>query len=224
MKSMNFLVKNKIYKVLIKKSKIKNLYLRIKDKNIVASVPNLVSEKKIKEFIEKNIEKCINYLEKRKFNSLYSIKENFIFLRNKKYQIVILKDFKKNSYKIVNNNLYLKIKKETRIEKIIKEILKEITFKYVFNKISFFEQKMNLENHDFKVLYKKTSWGTNFVGKNRISFSSRLSHLEEEYTDYIIVHELSHSIFANHSKDFWKIVEKFKPNFKELNKKLKNIC
>ena len=223
MESMNFLVKNKIYKVLIKKSKIKRLYLRVKNEEIIASVPLLAPKKIIREFIEKNIEKCISYLEKRKLNSLYSIKENFIFLRGKKCQIIILLGFKKNNYEIVDNKLYLKIKKGTKIEELIKEILKEITFKYVTNKIHFFEQKMNLKNHDFIVSYKKSSWGTNFVGKNKISFSSRLSHFEEKYTDYIIVHELSHSIHANHSKDFWKIVEKFKPNFKELKKKFKNI-
>ena len=36
--------------------------------------------------------------------------------------------------------------------------------------------------------------------------------------DYVIVHELSHFIEANHSKDFWQVVEKYYPNYKEVRK------
>ncbi len=225
MKSMNFLFKNKVYKVLIKRSKIKNLYLRVKNGNIIASVPRLVSKKLIKEFVEKNIESCVNHLEKIKSNFLYSTGQKFIFLREEKHQILILKGFKNNGYKIIDDNLYLETKNGTKseVEKLIKEILEIITFNYVFKKIPFFEQKMNLQKHDFKVSYRKSYWGKNFINKNKILFSSNLSHLKEELTDYIIVHELTHNIFPNHSKDFWKIVEKYKPNFKELNKKLKDI-
>ena len=225
MKSMNFSFKNKVYKVSIKKSKIKNLYLRVKNGNIIASVPRLASKKLIKEFVEKNIENCVNHLEKIKSNFLYSTGQKFLFLREKKYQILILKGFKNNSYKIIDDNLYLETKNGTKleVENLIKKILEIITFNYVFKKIPFFEQKMNLQKHDFKVSYRKSYWGKNFINKNIISFSSNLSHLREELTDYIIVHELTHNIFPNHSKDFWKIVEKYKPNFKELNKKLKDI-
>ena len=225
MKSMNFSFKNKVYKVSIKKSKIKNLYLRVKNGNIIASVPRLASKKLIKEFVEKNIENCVNHLEKIKSNFLYSTGQKFIFLREKKHQILILKGFKNNSYKIIDDNLYLETKNGTKleVENLIKKILEIITFNYVFKKIPFFEQKMNLQKHDFKVSYRKSYWGKNFINKNIISFSSNLSHLREELTDYIIVHELTHNIFPNHSKDFWKIVEKYKPNFKELNKKLKDI-
>jgi hypothetical protein len=82
---------------------------------------------------------------------------------------------------------------------------------------------MKINEHKFIVTFKKKTWGTNFVNKNKISFSSRLSHFEEEITDYLIIHELSHSKFPNHSKSFWNYVKKFKPNYKVLSNKLKNI-
>ena len=39
--------------------------------------------------------------------------------------------------------------------------------------------------------------------------------------DYVIVHELSHFIEFNHSKNFWKYVKKYYPNYKEAQKVLK---
>ena len=39
--------------------------------------------------------------------------------------------------------------------------------------------------------------------------------------DYVLIHELCHTKVKNHSKNFWKEVEKYCPNYKELRKKLK---
>ncbi len=225
MESMSFLLNNKVYKVSIKRAKRNNFkfYLIIKKGKLIASVPYFVTNKMIKEFIEEHIKDCVNYLENK--TSLFSIKEKFIFLRRKKYQLLISTGFKKNSYEISDNCVYLETKNNTKfeIEKIIKEILKAITLKYVFKKLSFFEQKMNLKKHDFSVSYRKSFWGKNYISKNKISFNSKLSHFKEEITDYIIIHELCHDKVPNHSKDFWKIVEKYKPNFEEMNEKLKKI-
>lgn len=40
--------------------------------------------------------------------------------------------------------------------------------------------------------------------------------------DYLVVHELSHTIYKNHSKQYWNMVEKILPNYKELDSMLKN--
>ena len=63
------------------------------------------------------------------------------------------------------------------------------------------------------------------VTNNRINHSITLNSKLLEYTydeiDYVIVHELSHVIHFNHSKDLWKLVEKYCPLYKEERKKLK---
>ncbi|MGN1131041.1 MAG: M48 family metallopeptidase [Ruminococcus sp.] len=40
---------------------------------------------------------------------------------------------------------------------------------------------------------------------------------------YVIVHEFSHLIVPNHSKDFYSVVSEFCPNYKEIKKELNNI-
>ena len=39
--------------------------------------------------------------------------------------------------------------------------------------------------------------------------------------DYVIVHELCHLTHMNHSKEFWDLVEKIMPDYKEKKQWLK---
>ena len=43
-----------------------------------------------------------------------------------------------------------------------------------------------------------------------------------EAIDYILVHEFSHLVHMNHSKDFYKLVKEIMPNYKEEEKWLKD--
>jgi predicted metal-dependent hydrolase len=43
----------------------------------------------------------------------------------------------------------------------------------------------------------------------------------EDAIDYVVVHELAHIKHHNHSKQFWSLVEKYMPDYKERKKLLK---
>ena len=48
-----------------------------------------------------------------------------------------------------------------------------------------------------------------------------IAYAEKFALDYVIVHELSHFIYPNHSKDFWTLVGKYYPKYKEVRKYLR---
>ena len=58
-------------------------------------------------------------------------------------------------------------------------------------------------------------------GEKLIKLNSELIKYSINEIDYVIVHELSHFIEFNHSKNFWKYVKKYYPNYKEAQKVLK---
>lgn len=76
---------------------------------------------------------------------------------------------------------------------------------------------------EFKsVHYKKmkTRWGSCDQANNLI-FNIYLVQLPWDLIDYVIIHELAHTLHHNHSKDFWAIVENCLPDYKEKRKEIK---
>ncbi|MDR5586305.1 MULTISPECIES: SprT family zinc-dependent metalloprotease [Clostridium] len=57
--------------------------------------------------------------------------------------------------------------------------------------------------------------------KNETYFNWRISMAPLEVIDYIIVHEMCHMDFRNHSKQFWNRVEEVMPNYKKCHEYLK---
>ena len=66
----------------------------------------------------------------------------------------------------------------------------------------------------------KTRFGS-CSSKKTLNFSYRLALYPYEVIEYVCVHELAHLTEMNHSKKFWKIVEKYLPDYKERKKLLK---
>ena len=68
----------------------------------------------------------------------------------------------------------------------------------------------------------KTRWGVCNVKTHKVTLNLELIKKDKKYLDYVIVHELSHMLHANHSKEFWKCVEANCPDYKKLRKELNN--
>jgi predicted metal-dependent hydrolase len=67
---------------------------------------------------------------------------------------------------------------------------------------------------------QKTRWGSCSKKKN-ISLNWKLIKAQICVIDYLILHELTHTIFFDHSKAFWQKVAKICPQYKEASAWLK---
>ena len=77
------------------------------------------------------------------------------------------------------------------------------------------EDFRKIEPEIVKVKAQKKIWGSCNT-KKTIYINSKISMLPVEAIDYIIVHEFCHILHMNHSKEFYKAVEKIIPNYKEI--------
>lgn len=68
----------------------------------------------------------------------------------------------------------------------------------------------------------KSRWGC-CDRRGNIIVNFKLLMLDKDLIRYVIVHELCHTVYFDHSKNFWVLVERFCPDYKALRKKLKSF-
>ncbi len=223
MEKLTYYFDKQLFTVDVVRSTNKNMYLKVKNNKVICSAPKKFSQKEVKAFVDENAKKFYEYIKKSKKNELYSLINDFIFIDGIKYKINRLIGLSKSKVELHKNSIdvYTKDNEDESVDKVLKQLLKIKTTKYIELNQKRFEKAMEVPSHETRVVYKTTTWGTNMVNKKKISYSSRLAHFNDEIKDYLIVHELAHHHEPNHSKDFWKLVSKFCPKYKELQKQLK---
>lgn len=55
--------------------------------------------------------------------------------------------------------------------------------------------------------YMRTEWGSCTAGKNRMTFNVDLARVPLECVEYVVVHELTHFDYQNHSHAFWLLLD-----------------
>lgn len=73
-----------------------------------------------------------------------------------------------------------------------------------------------------KINSAKTRWGSCSAAKS-VNLSHRLIAADPKLIDYVIIHELCHTVHMDHSHDFYRLVENFLPDYKEREKGLKEV-
>ncbi|TKB46897.1 M48 family metallopeptidase [Thalassotalea mangrovi] len=81
-------------------------------------------------------------------------------------------------------------------------------------RLQHWQQVTGLTAQSLKVRYYKSRWGS-CDNRARLTLNNRLVLAPDSVLDYVIVHELCHIKHANHSPDFWSLVEHFYPQFQE---------
>jgi predicted metal-dependent hydrolase len=66
----------------------------------------------------------------------------------------------------------------------------------------------------------RSRWGS-CSGSNNINLSLHIMRLPGHLSDYVLLHELVHTIHKNHSKNFWKHLDTITGNAKALDRELK---
>lgn len=88
-------------------------------------------------------------------------------------------------------------------------------------KVSFYSALIGVTPGRITITGARTRFGS-CSGKNNISFSFYLMRFPDEVIDYVVVHELCHILQHNHSKEFYKEIEKILPDYKEREKLLRS--
>lgn len=115
------------------------------------------------------------------------------------------------------------IKKKNELKNIARfneKMLREQAEAVIPQKVEYYSALMGLKPNGIKITSAQKRFGS-CSGKNSLCFSYMLMLYPDRAVDYVVVHELAHIKYHNHSKNFYKLIEKYLPDYKEREKLLK---
>ena len=92
---------------------------------------------------------------------------------------------------------------------------------YFSKRAAYFVQFTGGSYNRITIRDQKTRWGS-CSARGTLSFNWRLMLAPPTIADYVIVHELCHLTYMNHSADFWHKVESVYPDYRTARKWLKD--
>lgn len=113
------------------------------------------------------------------------------------------------------------IKDEDFIKKAMENWYREKTLAKVKERVSYYSSYFNNEVTTVKVKEQKKRWAS-CTSKNELLFNWRCVMAPVFVLDYIVVHEMCHMEYKNHSKDFWNRVYAVMPDYEVRKSWLKN--
>ncbi len=81
-------------------------------------------------------------------------------------------------------------------------------------------KKYGVEKPRIYVRKMKTLWGSCGVDRDAVTFNLYLLKAKVACIDYVVLHELTHFLYPNHSKQFYMFLSNYMPDWKERKKVL----
>lgn len=215
----------------VKNDKAKRYIIRILSNGMVrVTIPRYGSMSKAQSFLNEQMQLVQQKVEKNQCNPF----EINTFYKTHFHRILITQStHKNNSCKITEGKVLIRISElydpysndmQEFIGSILEKVLKQEAKLYIPKKTMHFALENRLKVSDIKINSAKTRWGS-CSARNSLNFSFYLMQLPLELVDYVILHELSHTIHKNHSSQFYNLLNNFcGGKHMELNHQLKKYA
>ena len=199
------------------RSKRKTLALIVKpDGSLIVRAPLRTSEKTIREFVEKNRQWIEKIHAKARSTPTSAPKqylpgETFIYLGTP-YPLEIVVEQKKSL--LLDENFKLAKSAQSDAALAFEHWYRIQARQILIERVNFYAKQCSFQYKKIGITSARTRWGSCSV-TGSLNFAWRLIMAPLEVVDYVVVHELVHTVFHNHSKHFWHRVEKIMSDYKE---------
>lgn len=92
--------------------------------------------------------------------------------------------------------------------------------RYLPQQVAYFAQKFGFSFNKVAIKNAKTRWGSCSY-TNNINLNLHLMRLPQHLCDYVILHELAHTVEKNHGPRFWALLDQISGDAKGLDRQLR---
>lgn len=227
---MNVLIGGKEQPVVITRKRVKNITLRIgKSGEIRISCPIYARLDEIQRLIYMNeawiLDQQFRRAQEAEVNREGVNGPVLYWFGEKKY--VRYEPAKRDSF-TVNGDIatfYLREETDARFEKTFRAAAAKEILRFAQERRPQWDALIcdanGLRRPEITMRYMTSRWGVCYPAKSKITLSTRLIHYPRECTEYVLLHEYAHFLVQNHSRAFYRIVERYMPDYRERRKRLK---
>jgi predicted metal-dependent hydrolase len=210
-------------------------YIRIRvdqKDGIILTIPESIPEQQALRYLyEKRnwIERSV--LKQQKISTLNTVFTEVSEFKTRKHILCLAKHTKSTIRSVVSGDKIIvwypdhAQVEDLRIQKVIRRAVEEAwrieAKKDLPERVSKFAKQFDFQYRNLTVKNAKTRWGS-CSHTNNINLNLQLMRLPDRLIDYVILHELTHTLHKNHQKAFWHALEKFYPGAKNADKELNN--
>ena len=223
------------FEYILTRKSVKNLNMRVKPTGeIFVSAAPLVPVKYIDNFVlshEQTLIKTLDKYEKIRANTVQPLQyvsgEKIRFLGEELHLLVeaaLIEEVEK-----IGQFLFLRVKDTSdfkRKERVMKKWIsaKQIeVFLEICKEIYPLFKPYGVKYPLVKIRTMKSRWGSCQPQKGIITLNAKMIAAPREAIEYVVMHEFAHFIHPNHSKDFYGLVEKLMPDWKERREMLQGV-
>jgi predicted metal-dependent hydrolase len=152
--------------------------------------------------------------------------ETHLYL-GKQYRLKV-KQSKEESVKLIGGNIIIKTTTKKDKERIEKQLCQwyeskaKKHFKEIFDKWISIYPSNKLKNPSLALKWMKKRWGS-CDQKGKIKLNAELIKAPKPCIEYVMVHEICHLTYLNHSKDFYKLLDKHYPHWRKIKTRLEHF-
>jgi len=207
--------------------KLKHTYLSFDNEGDLVIKSPKVSQRYIEQLLLKKanwINRSREKLLQKKGKALNFSQQAELYYKGQAYPLKLIEQKIKRTKLIFNQEeflLYYHQYDEMLFQKHIDNFYKEESKQFVPPLVEKWSGQMALTPTNIRFRKTKRQWGS-CSEKNILSFNTMMMKLPQDMIQYIIVHELAHIKYKHHQKSFWKLVEKYIPDYKQHVTELKN--
>lgn len=215
-------------KIEIHKKKVKNVTLKVKrDGSIHLTVPEAATDDYIervvankKEWIESQLKHFNENYETPKEKEMVS-GESFKYL-GKNYRLKVIES-PEEGVRLYRGYIEIHVKDKDNTAKkqeLLKKWYMEKAKKKFAELVNEYKAVVKEEVNNIRVITMKTRWGSCNVESRNINLNLELIKKPRYCIEYVILHELAHLKYPNHSKQFWEYMSVHMPNWEWRKNKL----
>lgn len=214
------------------------VYRKRKTIEIGVEPPNIVSvvapEGMEEDIIQKHVKIKANWIVKklyeirtiqsRQLDREYINGESFMYMgRNYSLRIVEDKTIKRAMTKLYQGKFIIATptRDEIKLKESMERWYRQKAYDKVIERVTYYQKYFSIKPSDIKVKEQKKRWAS-CTSKGELLFNWRCAMAPSFALDYIVVHEMSHLIHMDHSKEFWHLVGRIMPDYEKRREWLKN--